>query len=66
MGSKESGEVYDNSVIAKQLLDFGQEWQNRLLSEGDPELERIVDFQSEHGTRGNTFALVYSVLQRWE
>ena len=56
VGLKESGEVYDDSVVAKQLLGFGQEWQNQ--TQGDSLLV--------YGTKGDTFEVVRSVLQRWE
>ena len=53
---KENGLVYNDSVIAKDLLGFGREWQKSTMDQGGA-LGR--------GTTGNAFEIVRAVLQAW-
>ena len=56
---KKSGEAYNDSIIAEQLLNFGQEWQDPARH------QREVVLLGHAGTRGNTLDVVRAVLQTW-
>lgn len=55
-GLKENDGTYNDTVIAQQLLSFGQEWQNRTW--GNAEGETL-------GTKGDTFEVVRDLLHQW-
>ncbi|KAK7686427.1 hypothetical protein QCA50_010651 [Cerrena zonata] len=53
---KANGGVYNDTVISKQLLSFGQDWQNRTWGVTEDEIS---------GTKGDTFEVVRELLQTW-
>ena len=54
---KENGGVYNDSVIAKQILQFSQKWQSPAQGQMGRALGR--------NTKGNTFEIVRAVLKTW-